>query len=90
MNVVLDAFALLIVANLLVGCIRLLAGPRAADRMLTAQLFGTLGVALLLVLAERQDMPALRHVALVFALLALLTTATFARRAATRREPVDS
>lgn len=76
----LDAFALLLVINLLVGCVRLFVGPRPADRMLSAQLFGTLGVALLLVLAERHSLDALRHVALVFVLLALLATVAFTRR----------
>lgn len=77
-----DAFALLIAANLVVGFARLLRGPRPADRMLSAQLFGTLGVALLLVLAQTQAMPALRNVALVFALLALLAVVVFVRRVA--------
>jgi multicomponent Na+:H+ antiporter subunit F len=78
----LDIFALVIAANLVIGFVRILRGPRPADRMLSAQLFGTLGVALLLVLAETQAMPALRDVALVFALLALLAVVVFVRRIA--------
>lgn len=85
----LDAFALLVLVNLVVGFTRILRGPRPADRMLSAQVFGTLGVALLLVLAQTSGQPALRDVALVFALLALLAVVVFARRVAgsRRREP---
>lgn len=80
MSFVYDVFALVLVANLAAGMLRVLRGPRAADRMLAAQMLGTTGVALLLVLAQLQDMPALRDVALVFALLALLAVVVFARR----------
>lgn len=73
----LAAFLLLtIVASL----IRILRGPTAADRMLAAQLFGTTGVATLLLLAEVQALAALRDVALVFALLAVLATVAFVKR----------
>jgi multicomponent Na+:H+ antiporter subunit F len=82
MNAWFDAFALLVSINLLVGFVRILRGPRPADRMLSAQVFGTLGVALLLVLAQTRALPALRDVALVFALLALLAVVVFARRVA--------
>ena len=58
---------------------RTIRGPSAADRLMTAQLFGTTGVAILLLLAEALDMPALRDVALVFALLAILVVLTFVR-----------
>ncbi len=80
MTFVYEAFALVLVANLAAGMLRVLRGPRAADRMLAAQMLGTTGVALLLVLAQLQDMPALRDVALVFALLALLAVMVFVRR----------
>ncbi len=80
MSLVCEAFALVLVANLAAGMLRVLRGPRPADRMLAAQMLGTTGVALLLVLAQLQGIPALRHVALVFALLALLAVLVFARR----------
>lgn len=80
-----EFFALWVVVNLALGCLRIVRGPSLADRMLAAQLFGTTGVALLLVLAQLQRMPALRDVALVFALLALLAVVVFVRRAASRR-----
>lgn len=79
-----DAFALVLVANLLAGLARILRGPRLADRLLAAQLFGTTGVALLLVLAHSAAIPALRNVALAFALLALLAVVVFVRRVTDR------
>lgn len=74
---VLAAFLIL---NIAAGLVRILRGPTAADRMLAAQLFGTTGVAMLLLLAEAQALPILRDVALVFALLAALATVAFVRR----------
>ncbi|HNP52847.1 MAG TPA: MrpF/PhaF family protein [Nitrosomonas nitrosa] len=47
--------------------------------MLAAQLFGTTVVAILLLLAQASGNPALRDVALVFALLAAVTAVTFVR-----------
>jgi multicomponent Na+:H+ antiporter subunit F len=74
---------LLIAAFLLItlagGIVRILRGPSAEDRMLAAQLFGTTGVAILLVLAPVVGR-GLRDVALVFTLLAALNAAVFVRR----------
>jgi multicomponent Na+:H+ antiporter subunit F len=84
MTLVYELFAFWLVANIALGCLRILRGPSLADRMLAAQLFGTTGVALLLVLAQTQQTPALRDVALVVVLLALLAVAVFARQAAAR------
>jgi len=75
------ALALFLLANLAVALWRVLRGPTQADRMLVAVLFGTTGVAILLLLAEAQDMPALVDVALVFALLAAIAGAAFSVRA---------
>lgn len=72
-------FALALIVNLAAGLLRVLRGPRVADRLLAAQLFGTTGVALLLTLAAARSSPALRDVALVFALLGLLAAVAFAR-----------
>jgi multicomponent Na+:H+ antiporter subunit F len=65
--------------NLVGGLVRILRGPSRGDRMLAAQLFGTTGVAVLLVLAEAAELPALRDVALVFALLAVVNSVVFVR-----------
>lgn len=76
------ALAAFLILNIAAGLARILRGPTAADRMLAAQLFGTTGVAVLLLLAEAQAMPALRNVALVFAALAVLATVAFVNRVA--------
>jgi multicomponent Na+:H+ antiporter subunit F len=75
------ALALFLLLNLGAGMWRVLRGPSAADRMLAAQLFGTTAVAVLLLLAQAYRNPALRDVALVFALLAAVTSVAFVRRA---------
>ena len=69
------------------GLIRVLQGPTPADRMLASQLFGTTGVAILLLLAKAMERPALNDVALVFALLAAVATVAFVRRAWVRPRP---
>lgn len=86
---VLIVVAVVLLAALLVGLIRIWRGPELADRMLTAQLFGTTGIALLLVLSELQDMAALRNAALLLALLAVMSTVAFSSRVwrADRRLP---
>jgi multicomponent Na+:H+ antiporter subunit F len=71
---------LFLLLNMIAGLGRIWLGPTAADRMLAAQLFGTTGVAMLLVLAEALAQPAVRDVALVLALLAALATVIFVRR----------
>jgi multicomponent Na+:H+ antiporter subunit F len=73
------ALALFLLLNVFLGLFRVLRGPAPADRMLAAQLFGTTGVAILLVLAEGLAEPALRDIALVFALLAAVATVVFVR-----------
>lgn len=69
--------ALFLIVILLIGLIRVLRGPTAADRVLSAQLFGTAGVAILMLLAISQQQSSLLNVALVLALLAPLTLITF-------------
>ncbi|TVP80491.1 monovalent cation/H+ antiporter complex subunit F [Thioalkalivibrio sp.] len=80
MNWLLEFVAVLLLVTLVLGLIRIWRGPTVADRMLAAQLFGTTGVGLLLVLAELQRMPALRDVALVLALLAVMAVLAFVAR----------
>lgn len=72
--------ALLLLLTVLAGLWRIVKGPTAADRMIAAQLFGTTGVALAMILSKGLAMPALRDVALVLALLAALTLVGFLRR----------
>lgn len=73
------ALEFFLLLNIALGLVRLLRGPTSADRMLAIQLFGTTGVGLLLVMAHRLEMPPLRNVALVFALLATLTIVAYSR-----------
>ena len=80
MTALLDVLALILLGSLLAGLVRIWRGPGIADRMLAAQLTGTTGIGLLVILAERLTMPALRDVALVFALLALLAVLAFVAR----------
>jgi multicomponent Na+:H+ antiporter subunit F len=72
--------AVLILISVLVGLVRIFRGPTGADRMLAAQLLGTGGVAVLLILAHALQMPSLVDVALVYALLAATAMVVFVRR----------
>lgn len=70
----------ILIVTIMVGLIRIVRGPTAADRMLTAQLFGTTSVAILLLLGKATDNPSLQDVALVFALLAAIAGIAFVQR----------
>lgn len=71
------ALAVFLLLTLAAGLWRVRRGPTAADRMLAAQLFGTTSAAILLLLAEALGLPALRDVALVLALLAVIAVIAF-------------
>ncbi|MGI9328438.1 MAG: monovalent cation/H+ antiporter complex subunit F [Pseudomonadales bacterium] len=79
MSTVLLAMALFLLLLLLAAMFRVLRGPTDADRMMTAQLFGTTAVAILLLLGFAYDTPELIDVALVMALLAAIATIAFVR-----------
>lgn len=81
MNNLLLGLAVFLLANLLVALLRVARGPTPADRLLAALLFGTTGVAILLLLGFATPSAALLNVALVFTLLAAVTGAAFAQRA---------
>lgn len=72
--------ALFLLLNIAAGLVRVRRGPTPADRMLAAQLFGTTGIAVLLLLGEATEERAARDVALVFALLSSLAGVAFVRR----------
>ena len=72
--------ALILFCTIIAGLVRVMRGPTPADRMLAAQLFGTTGVAVLLLLSHGLDIAALRDVALVFALLAAVAIVAFVQR----------
>ncbi|GGC91644.1 monovalent cation/H+ antiporter complex subunit F [Halopseudomonas salina] len=67
--------ATLLLLSIAAGLWRLVRGPTRADRLLTVQLFGTTGAAILLVLAHAQGQPALIEAALVLAVLAAVVSA---------------
>ena len=71
--------ALFLLATVLLGLVRAARGPTLADRILVSQLFGTSGVAILLLLAASDPRSPLRDVALVFSLLAAVTVIAFVR-----------
>lgn len=72
------AAALFLLLNIAVGLFRVAKGPTAEDLILSAQLFGTTGVAIVLLMAFGLDMPDLFDVALVLAVLSATTTIVFA------------
>jgi multicomponent Na+:H+ antiporter subunit F len=72
--------ALVLLAAMIGGLARVVIGPEPADRMLGAQLFGSTGVAVLLLLGAAFESAPLRNVALAFVLLALLTLIAFVER----------
>lgn len=74
------AVALLLLAAMSIGLIRVAIGPTPSDRLMAAQLLGTSGIGLLLVLIPVIRVPALIDVALVFSLLAAVAIVAFTRR----------
>lgn len=81
MSSLLVAFVVFLLANVLAGFARVLLGPTPGDRILAPQFVGTAGIAILLVAAEAFSLPSLRDVAMLLALLAVVTTAAFVLRA---------
>jgi multicomponent Na+:H+ antiporter subunit F len=81
-NLLHEALALFLLANLAAALLRVGWGAGAADRMLAALLFGTTGVAMVLLLATGDAAARVFvDVALVLALLAAIAGIAFARRA---------
>jgi multicomponent Na+:H+ antiporter subunit F len=62
--------ALIILANVAVSAWRVLRGPERADRIMGAQLIGTSGVAILILLSLIHRQPGVLDLALLLALLA--------------------
>lgn len=73
------ATVVILLLVLLTGLWRVIKGPTSCDRMLATQLFGSAGVAVLMLLATAKQQPALLNTALVLALLAPLTLIAFLR-----------
>jgi multicomponent Na+:H+ antiporter subunit F len=70
----------LILAMLALGLVSILRGPTDADRMMAAQLIGTAGIAVLLLLGTVTGVPAAVDVALILALLATFASIAFVKK----------
>lgn len=81
MNTLLELASLVLLGCLLLGLVPVLRGRTTAERMLGAQLMGTAGVGLLLLLGALLGHPALVDVALVLGLLAAVAVVALTRRA---------
>lgn len=77
MDEFLMGIAALLLANLVPGLLRVRRGPTPADRLLGLLLFGTITIAILLLLAHAQRAPALLTVALLVAALAAIAAIAF-------------
>ncbi len=80
MNEIYLTIAAFILITLVIGLLRVFWGPTRADRILSAQLMGTTGVAIILLLSEAMQMSSLVDVALIFALLSAVTATVFITR----------
>jgi multicomponent Na+:H+ antiporter subunit F len=74
--------AVVVLASVSAGLLRILRGPNEADRMMAAQLLGTGGVAVVLLLGAAVRMPAAVDVAMTLALLAAFASAAFVKAVA--------
>jgi multicomponent Na+:H+ antiporter subunit F len=73
------AAAGVVLATVALGLVRILRGPSDADRIMAAQLLGTGGIAVLLLLGQVVSLPAAVDVALILALLAAFVSVAFVR-----------
>ncbi len=78
--------AALLALSLTLGLVRVFIGPSLEDRMLSAQLVGTSGVGLVVLMGFLLELPSSIDVALVLALLAAVSVVALSRRAM----PVES
>jgi len=72
MDVFFTIVIVFLLLNIVLGLIRVWRGPTVADRLLTTQLFGTTGMAILLVLSGYLENPDFLNVAITFNVLAIL------------------
>jgi len=79
MNTFLMSAAGAILLTVAVGLVRVLYGPTSADRMMSAQLLGTGGIAGMLLLAYASQIPAVVDVALALAVVSGFVGIAFTR-----------
>lgn len=77
MNQLLLSGVIFLLLTFVLGFIRVLRGPTPADCLLGAQLLGSVGVAILLLLSQCLEQDALLDVALLFAFLAAVSSVAF-------------
>ncbi len=81
MTTFLLAAAGVILATVALGLVRVLHGPGDADRMMAAQLLGSGGITVLILVGAAAGMPAAVDVALTLALLAAFASIAFVKGA---------
>ncbi|KAA6187051.1 multiple resistance and pH regulation protein F [Thiohalocapsa marina] len=86
MTAYLLVIALVLMLSIAIGLVRVAIGPTPSDRMMAAQLMGTSGIGVVLLLAQVVEVGGLVDVALIFALLAAVAVTAFTRRRANERE----
>jgi multicomponent Na+:H+ antiporter subunit F len=84
MNDFLLAAAGFLLVTVALGLARIVRGPADADRMMSAQLLGTGGIAVLLLAGEATGAPAAVDVVLILALLAAFASVAFVKSASRR------
>lgn len=77
MTTYLGLVALILLASLLAGLVRVIRGPAPEARLMAAQLLGTTAVAILLILSGLTGQSAFLDVAMVFAILAAVALIAF-------------
>ena len=82
--------AAIVLGTIHVGLVRIFRGPLPGDRMMSAQLMGTAGTAVVLLLAAGFDAPSLIDIALVMALLAATASLAFVRCVPARRPGLET
>ena len=87
MEIYLNAVVVFLALNMGIGVARAARGNEPASLLLAALLFGSTGVAILLLLATSLGQPALRDVALAFVALSALTVVVFVHRGEDIHEP---
>ena len=73
------SLAVMLLATMVLGFLRILKGPLAVDCIVAVLFFGTTGVGVLLLLSVGLEDPRLIDVALVFALLSAVMGATYVK-----------
>ena len=80
----------LVLAMTALGLVRILSGPSNADRMAAAQLIGTCGVAILVLVATASKLQPIVDVALLLALLAAFASVAFVRGGEAQGTPPEA